>query len=133
MPSSSKPSPIPNTSAIANSKNGSPTISILMSSTSIGCPKTSPNWLSPGRANPLSSAAVPPNPRCSTHGYVRGYLANLDLPDPDGHIETAELVWLHALAICYSPEYLSENEDGVKGDFPRIPLPATAEALQRSA
>jgi hypothetical protein len=28
-----------------------------------------PNWLSAGLANPLSSAAVPPNPRRSTDGY----------------------------------------------------------------
>src|SRR5580700_1727781 len=68
MPSSSKPSPIPNTSAIANSKNGSQTISIPTLSTLIGCPKMLPNWRSAGRANPPSSAAVPSNPRCSTDG-----------------------------------------------------------------
>jgi hypothetical protein len=42
-----------------------------MLSTSIGCPKMLPNWLSAGLANPLSSAAVPPNPRRSTDGYAR--------------------------------------------------------------
>src|ERR1700722_11818331 len=96
MPSSSKPSPIPNTSAIANSKNGSPTISILMSSTSIGCPKTSPNWLSPGRANPLSSAAVPPNPRCSTHGYPLNKFVGVysgRLPTEHPHEAQIGLVW----------------------------------------
>jgi hypothetical protein len=45
-------SPIPATSATASSKNDSLTTSILMSSTSIGGPKTSPSWLSDGRANP---------------------------------------------------------------------------------
>jgi hypothetical protein len=69
MASSLRPSPTPATSGIANSKNGSRTISIPMLSTLIGCPKMLPNWLSAGRANPLSSAAVPPNPRRSTDGY----------------------------------------------------------------
>src|SRR6516162_3985581 len=59
----------PATSAAASSRNGSPTTSTLMSSTSIGCPKTSPIWLSDGRANPLSSAAVPPNPRYLPDAY----------------------------------------------------------------
>jgi hypothetical protein len=60
----------PATSATASSRNGSPTTSTLMSSTSIGCPKTSPIWLSDGRANPLSSAAVPPNPRYLPDAYA---------------------------------------------------------------
>src|SRR5215471_3747712 len=58
------------TSATASSRNGSPTTSTLMSLTSIGCPKTSPIWLSNGRAAPLSSAAVPPDPRYSPDAYV---------------------------------------------------------------
>jgi hypothetical protein len=43
------------------------------------------------------------------------------------------LVWLHALAINYAPEYLGENEDGVKQDFPRVPLPNDAARLRSSA
>ena len=31
---------------------------------------------------------------------------------------------MHALAIGYSPAYLSENADGIRRDWPRIPLPA---------
>src|SRR5277367_3854024 len=69
MASSLRPSPIPATSDIANSKNGSRTISIPMVSTSIGYPNMFPNLLGAGRANPPSSAAVPPNPRCSTDAY----------------------------------------------------------------
>src|SRR3984893_15939389 len=64
---------------------------------------------------------------------VRTYLSNLQLPNPDEDIATGELVWLHSLAICYSPAYLSENEDGVKRDFPRIPLPPDAALLRNSA
>ena len=71
--------------------------------------------------------------RANLSSAVRAYLADVQLPNPDEDIETAELVWLHALAICYSPAYLSENEDGVKRDFPRIPLPRDAALLRNSA
>src|SRR5215472_7123760 len=60
----------PATSATASLRNGSTTTSTLMSSTSIGCPKTSPIWLSNGRAALLSSAAVPPDPRYSPDAYL---------------------------------------------------------------
>jgi Type ISP C-terminal specificity domain len=63
---------------------------------------------------------------------ARGYLASLGISgvdDPD----SAALLWLHALAIGYTPEYLSENADGVRTDFPRVPLPGTAQTLQASA
>jgi hypothetical protein len=54
---------------------------------------------------------------------ARAYLASLKLPDPDADQETAELIWFHALAIGYAPAYLSENADGIRQDWPRIPLP----------
>ena len=34
--------------------------------------------------------------------------------DPDADAKTAGLVWMHALAIGYSPAYLSENADGIR-------------------
>lgn len=64
---------------------------------------------------------------------ARAYLASLGLPDPDADQETAELVWMHALAIGYSPAYLEENADGIRQDWPRIPLPAGKAALADSA
>ena len=64
---------------------------------------------------------------------ARTYLAALNLPNPDAHPETAELIWMHALAIGYSPAYLSDNADGIRENWPRIPLPATGEALLASA
>jgi hypothetical protein len=57
----------------------------------------------------------------------------LGLPDPDADAATAALIWLHALAIGYSPAYLAENADGIRGDWPRIPLPGSATALRASA
>jgi hypothetical protein len=45
----------------------------------------------------------------------------------------AGLIWMHALAIGYSPEYLRENADGIRQDWPRIPLPEGRERLLSSA
>ncbi|MDT7541965.1 MAG: hypothetical protein QOE33_1869 [Acidobacteriota bacterium] len=64
---------------------------------------------------------------------ARAYLAALGVENVDEDKETAALVWMHALAIGYSPAYLSENADGIRNDFPRVPLPASADALKRSA
>jgi hypothetical protein len=63
---------------------------------------------------------------------IRSYLAALGLPDPDADAETAALIWMHALAIGYAPAYLTENHDGIRQDWPRIPLPDTREALEHS-
>lgn len=64
---------------------------------------------------------------------ARSYLAALSLPDPDAAPETASLIWLHSLAVGYAPAYLKENADGIRQDWPRIPLPDTREALEHSA
>ena len=42
-------------------------------------------------------------------------------------------LWMHCLAIGYSPAYLRENTDGIGQDWPRIPLPGSGELLLRSA
>ena len=47
--------------------------------------------------------------------------------------QTPSQVWHHALAITYSPEYLTEHADGIRQGFPRIPLPNDASLLGRSA
>ena len=65
-------------------------------------------------------------PRPSLSGDLR-------LPDPDSDQETAELIWYHALAIGYSPAYLTENADGIRQDWPRIPLPNLKDLLTASA
>jgi hypothetical protein len=64
---------------------------------------------------------------------VRTYLATLGITDCDTDADTASLVWLHALAIGYAPQYLEENADGIAIDWPRIPLPDSADLLYRSA
>ena len=63
----------------------------------------------------------------------RQYLNQLGINNLDENIENASLIWLHALAIGYSPLYLRENADGIRQDFPRIPLPNSQELLIKSA
>ncbi len=64
---------------------------------------------------------------------ARAYLATLRVPNPDNDHDTAALIWMHALAIGYSPAYLRENADGIRQDWPRIPLPNSKELLLASA
>ncbi|RKX27065.1 MAG: DNA methyltransferase [Candidatus Zixiibacteriota bacterium] len=64
---------------------------------------------------------------------ARTYLSELGIKNPDKDIETAGIIWMHALAIGYSPNYLSENADGIRQNWPRIPLPKTKQALLASA
>jgi hypothetical protein len=64
---------------------------------------------------------------------ARNYLAGLGINNPDADAETAALLWMHALAIGFSPAYLSENADGIRQDWPRVPLPNAREALLASA
>ncbi len=64
---------------------------------------------------------------------ARTYLSSLGILNPDDDIEAAELLWMHALAITYAPAYLMENAEGIRGDWPRVPLPSSKEALRSSA
>ena len=64
---------------------------------------------------------------------LRAYLSSLNIVITDEPTETSTLVWMHALAIGYSPVYLMENADGIRQDWPRIPLPANKDLLLASA
>jgi hypothetical protein len=57
----------------------------------------------------------------------------LGFSDEEIDAEAGALVWYHALAVGYAPAYLEENADGIRGDFPRVPLPGTREELEASA
>lgn len=63
----------------------------------------------------------------------RQYLNALGYADPDKDGTTADVIWLHALAIGFSRRYLTENADGLTIDWPRIPLPDTRNMLDSSA
>jgi len=64
---------------------------------------------------------------------AREYLKTISPENPDDNPGLSRAVWLHALAIIYSPQYLSENADGLKSDLPRLPLPTSIGQLQQSA
>jgi hypothetical protein len=49
-----------------------------------------------------------------------------------GHEET-ETLFFHALSTMHTRLYITENSGALLGDWPRIPLPATAELLTHSA
>jgi hypothetical protein len=71
-------------------------------------------------------------PVANLSAAARGYLRSLKYKDPDDP-RVAPLIWFHAMAIGYSPAYLSENADGIRRDWPRIPLPNSRKALEASA
>jgi Type ISP C-terminal specificity domain/N-6 DNA Methylase len=77
----------------------------------------------------LSDSANIANLSLKAHEYLASLTANL--PDEDADLSRA--IWLHSLAIIYSPLYLSENAAGVRSDLPRIPLPDNLELLIESA
>jgi hypothetical protein len=62
---------------------------------------------------------------------ARAYLSLLGIKKPDA--ETADLLWMNVLAIGFSPAYLNENADGIRQDWPRIPLPNNRKLLESSA
>ncbi|MBI3665336.1 MAG: N-6 DNA methylase [Acidobacteria bacterium] len=64
---------------------------------------------------------------------ARKYLGKLKLKGLDANPQTAGLIWMHALAMGYSPAYLRENAGGIRQDWPRVPLPNSAQALLASA
>jgi len=75
----------------------------------------------------------PPPPRANISPAIRRYLKAVGIGDSEGDEEAAGLVWKHALAVGYSPAYLSENADGIRQNWPRIPLPHSKEILLASA
>jgi hypothetical protein len=71
-------------------------------------------------------------PVANLSAAAREYLIGLRIKNPD-QVRTAATIWLHALAIGFSPAYLKENADGVRRDWPRIPLPNDRKLLEASA
>jgi len=77
----------------------------------------------PGQEDPVANLSAP----------ARTYLRRLKIREPDKDKGAAALVWMHALAIGYSPAYLTGNADGIRRDWPRIPMPTDRKLLQASA
>lgn len=85
----------------------------------------------PKKATPLFGAAAPVI-TANLSPQARAYLISLGLADLD-QLPTAGLLWYHALAVGYSPLYRLRNADALHSHWPRIPLPASADALRASA
>ncbi len=65
----------------------------------------------------------------SSHGlHAARYLGGVGMDFND-----AAPVWNHVLAVGFSPAYLTENMQGIRQDWPRIPLPASKKQLLHSA
>lgn len=86
-----------------------------------------------GQSNLFGHETSSKNIAANLSKLTREFMAVLGIKDSDADVETAGLVWMHALAIGYSPVYLAENADGIRQDWPRIPLPAAKKALLDSA
>jgi len=82
-----------------------------------------PLWLPPDSSDEGSGLFRDSKPRANLSKPVRTYLAKLGIKDPDADAMTTGLIWMHALAIAYSPGYLTENADGIRRDWPHIPMP----------
>jgi len=72
-------------------------------------------------------------PVANLSSRTREYLRLLGIKDPDANAEVAGLIWRHSLAVGFSPAYLTENSDGIRRDWPRIPLPDKRRLLEKSS
>ena len=63
---------------------------------------------------------------------ARTYLSQLK-ETAEGALPSAAAVWLHVLSMGYTPRYLAENADGIRQDWPRVPLPQSKKHLLASA
>jgi hypothetical protein len=61
------------------------------------------------------------------------YVSSLGIEDANTNRDSAALIWLHALAVGFSPLYVEENDDAVRSNWPRVPLPDSEPALRESA
>ena len=71
--------------------------------------------------------------RANLSAIARKYLDDMNVPSVDTEASSARMVWMHAFAIGCSLKYLAENADGIRQEWPRIPLPDSKDALVRSA
>jgi Type ISP C-terminal specificity domain/N-6 DNA Methylase len=61
------------------------------------------------------------------------YTEALRLQEDKGALDPSHLIWMHAIATGYSSAYLTQNPDGIREGWPRIPLPNSKNALLASA
>ena len=72
-------------------------------------------------------------PRANLSQNALAYFSRLGITYADTDADIAGMIWMHVLAIGYSPAYLAKNANGIRQDWPRIPLPDSKQLLQKSA
>ena len=72
-------------------------------------------------------------PDVTSGGAVRENLSDRARRYLEDHGATADDLFHHALAVMHAPAYRAENAGALKQDWPRIPLPDSADALRQSA
>jgi hypothetical protein len=60
------------------------------------------------------------------------YLKSLGYTDIDSKADIYSSMWLHALAVGFSSQYLAEHGEGIAIGWPRIPVPAQRNVFERS-
>ena len=83
--------------------------------------------------DPDDEQAESPTWRPNLSARAMDYLTEIGVTDVQTSQANAQLIWLHALAIGYSPLYLEENGDAIRNDWPRVPLPGALSTLLSSA
>jgi hypothetical protein len=79
---------------------------------------------------PMGEAHLPSKPNLSSK--ANQYLQSLGIIAGNSVGGSASFLWWHVLAIGFSPSYLEENLDGIKQNWPRIPMPKTKAKLEAS-
>jgi hypothetical protein len=93
-----------------------------------------PMRLRPAAAKVFDALPEPQStPTANLSPLARGYLTKIGIDDSGADAGIGELVWMHALAIGYSSAYLTDNADGIRQDWPRVPLPSSRQGLLASA
>jgi hypothetical protein len=77
----------------------------------------------------LSGEQIRNSPIPNLSAQALDYLKELGITLFDLKQQGAKILLLHALAIGYSPAYLSENVKGIRSGWPRIPLPSSRQLL----
>jgi Type ISP C-terminal specificity domain len=74
-----------------------------------------------------------PASRANLSANARAWLAEIGWPDPDADAEAGLAPWLHALAICCAPAWLTTDRAAIVAGWPRLPLPDNVNLLRSSA
>ncbi len=85
-----------------------------------------------GRLLPLEKPTAG-TPMANISDHASEYLKRLGITAGQEPSERAKCLWMHVLAVGYSIEYLSENKDGLRDNWPRVPLPESRAVLRESA